>query len=43
MPASVIPPDALGVYALPLVAPIYRRFGLACSSDAAAQPPSKPC
>ncbi|BEM62051.1 hypothetical protein SME23J_10780 [Serratia marcescens] len=39
MPASVIPPDALGVCALPLVAPIYRRFGLACSSDAAAQPP----
>ncbi|MEX7622962.1 LysR family transcriptional regulator [Serratia marcescens] len=38
MPASVIPPDALGVCALPLVAPIYRRFGLACSSDAAAQP-----
>lgn len=43
MPASVIPPDALGVCALPLVAPIYRRFGLACSSEAAAQPPSKPC
>ncbi|HAV2277057.1 TPA: LysR family transcriptional regulator [Serratia marcescens] len=39
MPASVIPPDALGVCALPLVAPIYRRFGLACSSDAAARPP----
>ncbi|MBH2959231.1 LysR family transcriptional regulator [Serratia marcescens] len=36
MPASVIPPDALGVCALPLVAPIYRRFGLACSSEAAA-------
>lgn len=39
MPASVIPPDALGVCALPLVAPIYRRFGLACSSEAAALPP----
>lgn len=39
MPASVIPPDALGVYALPLVAPVYRRFGLACSSEAAALPP----
>jgi DNA-binding transcriptional LysR family regulator len=36
MPTSVIPPDALGVCALPLVAPIYRRFGLACSSEAAA-------
>ncbi|HCB3599584.1 LysR family transcriptional regulator [Serratia marcescens] len=39
MPASVIPPDALGVCALPLVAPIYRRFGLAFSADAAALPP----
>ncbi|WP_406894391.1 LysR family transcriptional regulator [Serratia marcescens] len=39
MPASVIPPDALGVCALPLVAPVYRRFGLACSSEAAALPP----
>jgi Transcriptional regulator len=39
MPASVIPPDALGVCALPLVAPIYRRFGLACSSEAAAHAP----
>ncbi|EMH1199262.1 LysR family transcriptional regulator [Serratia marcescens] len=39
MPASVIPPDALGVCALPLVAPIYRRFGLACSSEAAARLP----
>ncbi len=39
MPASVIPPDALGVCALPLVAPIYRRFGLACSSEAVTQPP----
>lgn len=43
MPASVIPPDALGVCALPLVAPVYRRFGLACSSEAVTQPPSKPC
>ncbi|BEN10545.1 LysR family transcriptional regulator [Serratia marcescens] len=39
MPASVIPPDALGVCTLPLVAPIYRRFGLAYSSEAAALPP----
>ncbi|HGE8409725.1 LysR family transcriptional regulator [Serratia marcescens] len=39
MPASVIPPDALGVCALPLVAPVYRRFGLACSSEAVTQPP----
>ncbi|ASL82322.1 MULTISPECIES: LysR family transcriptional regulator [Serratia] len=39
MPASVIPPDALGVCALPLVAPVYRRFGLACSSEAAVLPP----
>lgn len=39
MPASVLPPDATGVCALPLATPVYRRFGLVCSSDAAAQPP----
>ncbi|HIE4797652.1 TPA: LysR family transcriptional regulator [Serratia marcescens] len=39
MPASVIPPDAAGVCALPLATPVYRRFGLTCSSDAATLPP----